>query len=196
MNWPQIYLACFFLGLLLSAVALLSGRLHLPFHPHLPGFHPAHPPVHPPSAGSVSAASHGASALNFFTMTVFLTWFGGCGYLLTRYSHWLGGVILVGSFASGLAGAILVFGFVAKILLGHEKPLLAADFEMSGVLGKITVRIRAGGTGELVYSQEGTRRSCGARSDTGEAIEKGTEVVVTRYEKVIAYVKPWLELEG
>jgi hypothetical protein len=51
--------------------------------------------------------------------------------------------------------------------------------------------IRAGGTGELIYSQEGTRRVAGARSEDGAAIPKGTEVVVTRYEKGIAYVRSW-----
>jgi hypothetical protein len=64
------------------------------------------------------------------------------------------------------------------------------------VLGKLAVPIREGGTGELIYSQMGTRRVCGARSETGTAILKGTEVVVTRYEKGIAYVRLWSELSG
>jgi len=42
----------------------------------------------------------------------------------------------------------------------------------------------------------GTRRVCGARSEDGSAITKGTEVVVTRYEKGIAYVRLWSELSG
>jgi hypothetical protein len=70
---------------------------------------------------------------------------------------------------------------------------------MVGVLGKLSIPIRAGGTGELVYSQEGTRRVTGARSEDGAAIPKGVEVVVTRYEKGIAYVRAWdeyLALQG
>ncbi len=62
---------------------------------------------------------------------------------------------------------------------------------MTGVLGKLSMPIRAGGTGELIYSQEGTRRCAGARSEDGSAIPKGAEVIVTRYEKGIAYVRPW-----
>ena len=42
----------------------------------------------------------------------------------------------------------------------------------------------------------GTRRVCGARSEDGSAIAKGTEVVVTRYEKGIAYVRLWSEMSG
>jgi hypothetical protein len=56
--------------------------------------------------------------------------------------------------------------------------------------------IREGGTGELIFSQEGTRRCCGARSETGAAIGRGIEVVVTKYEKGIAYVRPWEEMAG
>ena len=62
---------------------------------------------------------------------------------------------------------------------------------MIGVLGKLSNPIRAGGTGELVYSQEGTRRVAGARSEDGAPIPKGSEVMVTRYEKGIAYVRLW-----
>jgi hypothetical protein len=70
----------------------------------------------------------------------------------------------------------------------------AADYEMVGVLGKVSVPVREGGTGELIYSQAGTRRVCGVRSEDGTAIAKGEEVVVTRYEKGIAYVRRWDEL--
>jgi hypothetical protein len=62
---------------------------------------------------------------------------------------------------------------------------------MVGVLGRITSPIRAGGTGELLYSQAGTRRCAAARSDDGIAVEKGAEVIVTRYEGGIAYVRTW-----
>ena len=67
---------------------------------------------------------------------------------------------------------------------------------MVGVIGKLSVPIREGGTGELIYSQMGTRRVCGARSDNGNAIAKGAEVVVTRYERGIAYVRLWSEMSG
>ncbi len=42
----------------------------------------------------------------------------------------------------------------------------------------------------------GTRRFWGARSDDGNEIAKGAEVVVTRYEKGIAYVRLWSEMSG
>ena len=65
---------------------------------------------------------------------------------------------------------------------------------MVGVLGMVTSSIRPSGTGELIFSQAGTRRATPARSEDGLEIAKGTEVVVTRYERGIAYVRPWEEL--
>jgi len=67
---------------------------------------------------------------------------------------------------------------------------------MTGVLGRTSVPIREGGTGEIIYSQAGTRRTCGARSENGNSIAKGSEVVVTRYEKGIAYVRLWTDMAG
>jgi hypothetical protein len=85
---------------------------------------------------------------------------------------------------------------LAKVLLGREAPLDPADYDMIGVLGKLSIPIRPSGTGELIYSQEGTRRVCGARSEDGAAISRGSEVIVTRYEKGIAYVRPWQDPAG
>jgi hypothetical protein len=62
------------------------------------------------------------------------------------------------------------------------------------VLGTVTSNIRPSGTGEMIFSQAGARRAAPARSEDGLTIEKGTEVVVTRYERGIAYVRPWDEL--
>jgi hypothetical protein len=63
-----------------------------------------------------------------------------------------------------------------------------------GVLGRISSPIREGGTGEIIFSQAGTRQTCGARSESGEALPRGIEVIVTRYEHGIAYVRRWEDL--
>jgi hypothetical protein len=132
--------------------------------------------------------------LNFVTLTAFLAWFGGTGYLLTRYSGLWVGFGLLASVASGLVGGGIVFAFLSRVLISGEENMDAADYEMAGVLGRVSSSIRVGGTGEIIYTQMGTRRVCGARSDDGSAVTKGTEVVVTRYEKGIAYVRLWSEM--
>lgn len=126
----------------------------------------------------------------------FLAWFGGVGYLLSSRSRLGSLLVLAVASAAGAAGASLIFGFLTRVLLRRERWLEAADFEMRGMLGKVIVPIRRGGTGEIVYSQAGTRRCAGARSENGEEIPRGSEVVVTRYEKGLAYVRPWEELAG
>jgi hypothetical protein len=136
------------------------------------------------------------SPFNPPAIAAFLAWFGGTGYLLTRFSAIWVGLILLLAVTAGLAGGAIIFLFLAKVLMSDQQFLDPADFEMVGVLGKLCVPIREGGTGELIYSQMGTRRVCGARSEDGSAIPKGAEVVVTRYEKGIAYVRLWSELSG
>jgi hypothetical protein len=64
---------------------------------------------------------------------------------------------------------------------------------MVGVLGRVSSTIRPSGTGEMMFSQMGSRRAAAARSESGAEISKGSEVVVTRYERGIAYVRPWEE---
>jgi hypothetical protein len=81
-----------------------------------------------------------------------------------------------------------------KVLLAHDKPLNPADYDMIGVLASLTSGIHPGGTGEMSFKQAGMRRSAPARSDDGTEIPKGVEVVVTRFERGIAYVRRWDDL--
>jgi len=217
MTWSDFYLICFAVGFCFSFFSFIFGgsrfgKLHLPhFHSHAGHLPSVHGPVaHGPAAGGHSAApgaaqasdtnqpAHGASVspLNPPSIAAFLAWFGGTGYLLTRFSAFWVGTALLFSIVSGLIGGAIIFLFLTKVLISDEECLDPADFEMVGVLGKLSVPIRERGTGELIYSQAGTRRVCGARSEDGSAIAKGTEVVVTRYEKGIAYVRLWSEMSG
>lgn len=189
MSWSDFYLVCFLVGFSLSALSLLAGSVHL----HLPHVH-VHTGMHM-GRGGVSQRG-GLSWFNFGTIAAFLAWFGGTGFLLERYYHVWVVLALAVAVVSGLAAAAVVFWFLARVLLASETALDAADYDMIGVLGKLSIPIRAGGTGEIIYSQQGTRRVAGARSEMGIAIAKGAEVVVTRYEKGIAYVRPWEEMAG
>src|SRR5271167_1976117 len=191
MTWTIFYLVCFLIGVTLSVLSFLGGSFHLP-HVH---FHLPHGGGHVPG-GAHAAGGAGAEMpfLNFGTITAFLAWFGGTGYLLTRYSSLVVVGVLVLAIAAGLVGAMIVFWFVAKLLLKHDRELDPADYERVGVLGRISSPIRAGGTGEIIFSQEGTRQTCGARSENEEALVRGTEVIITRYEHGIAYVRRWEEM--
>lgn len=217
MDWATFYLICFVVGLAFSLLSVLSsfGHLHFPAKWHVlkttggpAGVHPVHAPVHGapttfthhvgagPHGGARATSGTHVSFFNFASLMAFLAWFGGTGYLLTRYSNLLAVAALALASASGLVAAVIVFLFLAKVLLAHETQLDPADFDLIGMLGKINVGIRQEGTGEIIFSQAGSRRTAGARSENGSAIEKGTEVVITRYERGIAYVRCWEEMAG
>jgi len=188
MNWSDFYLVCFLVGFALSALALVAGSVHV----HLPHLH-MHHGIH---LGKGGMSPKGMSFFNFGTIAAFLAWFGGTGYLLEHYyGVWF--VLALGiATLSGLGAASVVFWFLAKVLMAREAALDPSDYDMTGVLGRLSIPIRSGGTGELIYSQEGTRRVAGARSEDGVPIAKGAEVIVTRYEKGIAYVRPWEDPMG
>jgi membrane protein implicated in regulation of membrane protease activity len=214
-TWSDFYLICFAVGFLLSAISFVAGGLRLHVHlPHLPhggalgdvaggaapgglisGAHATHAPI---ARAGTAKAGQGAdvSPFNFITLTAFLAWFGGTGFLITRFAHVWFALGLLLSTAAGLVGGSIVFLFLSRVLVSPDENMDAADYEMVGVLGRTSLPIRESGTGEIIYSQAGTRRTCGARSENGSAIEKGAEVVVTRYEKGLAYVRRWEEMTG
>jgi membrane protein implicated in regulation of membrane protease activity len=185
MTWAMFYLVCFLVGVTLSVLSFLGGSFHLPhLHVHL----------HLPHGSAHAGVGGDMPFLNFGTITAFLAWFGGAGYLLTRYSSLVVAGVLTLAIVAGLVGALIIFWFVAKLLLKHDRELDPADYERVGVVARISSPIREGGTGEIIFSQEGTRHTCGARNDNQDALPRGTEVIVTRYEHGIAYVRRWEEL--
>jgi membrane protein implicated in regulation of membrane protease activity len=182
-HWSDFYLICFLLGVGISFLSWFAGSVHfhLP-HIHIGGHHP-----------SLPGGGRGLGVFNIGTLAAFLAWFGGTGYLLRHYFA-VGFAIALGSaLISGFTGAALLFWFLAKFLVREGENLDPADYDMVGVLGRVSSTIRASGTGEMMYSQMGSRRAAPARSESGTEISRGAEVVVTRYERGVAYVKPWDE---
>jgi len=200
MNWETFYLVCFVVGVALSALSLLGGVGRVGWHIHLPHGHVGH-------VGHVAHLSHGAGAAhgtagrgassatvpwwNAFSLMIFLCWFGAAGYLLTRYGTFVTAVVLLLATACGLVGGAIIFFFLVKVLLPHERELTADETEVVGAVGRVSAPIRAGGIGEMVYEQLGAVRSAPARAEDGEAIPKQEEVFVVRYEKGVAYVRRW-----
>jgi membrane protein implicated in regulation of membrane protease activity len=193
MTWELFYLVCFILGLVLCVLSLFTGG-----HSHGGHFHfGSHSHVHVAHGAKIghSHAADGVSPLNGFTITAFLCWFGGIGYLLRTHSTLFAPVVLLISTLSGLAGGALIFWFLASVLLPRERALTAEETEITGVVGRVTGPLHADGTGEIIYSQLGARKSVPARSEDGTNIERGSEVVVLRYEHGIAYVRAWRDME-
>jgi membrane protein implicated in regulation of membrane protease activity len=198
MKSPEIYLFCFGIGTVWTLATALLGGLHLGHghgasHVHHGGHaHAGHTHV-----GHAHAAHHHSGLAHWFgTMTnpsiiaVFLAWFGGVGFLLTRHTGLLFWFDLSIAAAFGLLGAWLLARFLS-FLQAREKPLDPADYEMVGILGIVSSPIRPDGIGELIYVRDGARKPLCARSEDGSPIRRGEEVVVTRFEKGVAYVRTW-----
>ena len=92
MTWAMFYLVCFVVGVTLSVLSFLGGSFHMPHvHVHVP-----HGGVHV-AGGAHAGGGAEMPFLNFGTITAFLAWFGGTGYLLTRYSS----LVVAGVLVSG-----------------------------------------------------------------------------------------------
>jgi ABC-type transport system involved in cytochrome c biogenesis permease subunit len=137
MTWTDFYLICFVVGFVLSLLAFLGAHVHLPFHFHgTHGLHATHGAGHGNAGGKMSPGrGSGVSPFNFVTFAIFLAWFGGAGFLVTRYSRlwFLAG--LVTAVAIGILGAFIIYTFMVKVLMSPEAILDPADFRMEGVLG-------------------------------------------------------------
>ena len=186
MNWPQIFLGCFVIGFVFSVMSFALGAIGVDLHAHAPFLH--HPQV-PHATGHA-----GASPVNLATFMAFLAWFGGTGYLLTSRFGWVAIPALGAAALSGLAGAAIVFWVMAHVLWSPHENMKSADSHIIGALARVNQSIRQDGIGEVIYSGGGIRRSCGARSADGSPIEKGAEVVVTAYERGIASVRRWEDM--
>ena len=94
-------------------------------------------------------------------------------------------------------GLVTTDGFRDLLEIGRQKrpDLYDIQADKPPVLVPRELRLevpeRVGHTGEIVYLREGSRHSEGALSATGDPIDEGTEVVIVRYERGLAYVEPW-----
>ncbi|MGD0483619.1 MAG: hypothetical protein ABSB58_03080 [Gemmatimonadales bacterium] len=185
------FLGCFAFGVIFTVASFALGAFGSGHGIHLHGLDAlgAHH-----GAGDLSGgAHHGAtiSPFNLSTISAFLAWFGGAGYLLTRYSQFTATIVLALSAAIGFVGGGIIFVAISRYVLPRLTELRPEDFRIQGVMGHISSSIGAGGVGEIVYVLGGAQKVDGARSVSGEAIERGAEVVVLRREKGIAYVERW-----
>ncbi len=193
----NFYLAVFIIGFALTVISFALGVAGQSFG-HAGDFGHGGDGGHGADSGAergAHATGSGIPVVNFGTVTAFLTWFGGIGFLLTAYSHVVGVATVMLAMAGGLLGGGIIFAFMVKVLAPDQIPLDPADYHLPGTLGRVTVTIPRNGTGEMVYTQAGTRKTVAVRGADGEPIGKGTEVVVLRYERGIAYARPWDQVD-
>ena len=141
MTWADFYLICFVVGLLSASFRILPGAragisiclIFLTARPHAG----ARSRLQALRGSRTDMQAH-VSPFNFVTLTAFLAWFGGIGYLLTRYSGmWFADGIGI-ALLSGLAEPRSFTRFLARVLMSKEENMDPADYDMVGVLGKLS----------------------------------------------------------
>lgn len=148
--------------------------------------------LHADSGSHGDGPFHGV--LNVSSLLAFLTWFGGVAYLFRNGAGWSAALSLLVGVTGGLAGAAIIGWFLKTILRSDTGVLDPRDFDRVGVLARVTSGIRAGGVGEIVFEQAGSRIVASAKSESSTTVPKGTEVVILRVERGIAIVAPFDEL--
>jgi hypothetical protein len=121
-----------------------------------------------------------------------ITLFGATGYVLTKLGDYALSAAILGGLAVGALGWYLIARFLGLILQG-EVEMDPDDYRLEGTVGRVTLPIPAGGTGEVLFEKGGSRRGEAARAMGGVAIPRGSEVVITAYADGFATVQPWSE---
>jgi hypothetical protein len=181
-----LYLGTFAFGVIFTIASFALGAFGGGHGVHLHGLD-----LHGAGHGAGGAHDAHISPFSISTISAFLAWFGGAGYLLARYSHLAAVSVLLVAAGAGLVGGGIIFVILGKYVLPRLTELRAEDFQVQGTVGHLSVSIAAGGVGEIVYTLGQSQQIDGARSATNEAIERGAEVVILRREKGIAYVERW-----
>lgn len=210
-----VFVFCFVFGAAMSVISLALGALNGGDGGHASGgddggvhLGGAESGLHlggAEGAEHLATVGHGAghsgsdmhvSPLNLQTITAFMAFFGGSGWVLYSSAGLGAALALIVATVVGFGGGAVVFLFLVKVLLAGQRFMDPATSRMEGTVAKVTLAIRADGTGEIRFTRDGSRRSEGARSATGQPIEVGTEVVIVRYERGLAYVEPWASYAG
>jgi hypothetical protein len=175
-----VLLGAFFFGLLFSVASLLLGFADL----SIGGAHVGH---------GDHGGHDGPSTLNFGVILAFITWFGGIAYLLRDGLNLFAPISILLGIGAGFVGGYLV----RRLFLyarSQETVLNPDDYRLPGVIAKVTSSIREGGTGEVMYVQQGVRQVSAARAEKGVAVPRGVEVVILRRDKGVVYVDLWENL--
>lgn len=132
-------------------------------------------------------------SLNVNGALIFLLVFGLLGYLLRSAQGVSLLMLVIVAALMGTLAAIVVNALLARIFIASQAGELSADSSrLEGRLATVSLPIRAGGIGEVIFTgPTGARQSLGARSATGRPIEVGEEVVIVGAEDGLVTAQPW-----
>jgi hypothetical protein len=113
---------------------------------------------------------------------------GGVAFLLHRTAGIGVPLSFVIGGAAGLVFAGGLFAIFVKVFLANSGGQARSAYDLVDSLATVSVTLPVRGTGRIDFVASGRRQTMAARSATGEAIPKGSPVVVLRLENGVAYV--------
>lgn len=133
-------------------------------------------------------------ALSLYGVLMFLLVFGVLGYLLHNGAGSLSLILLL--LIPALVGVVCAVGVSALLtrlfVATQAGELTAESSHLEGRIGTVSMAIRPGGIGEIIFEgATGARQSVGARCIDGGAIPVGSEVVILNYENGVAQAQSW-----
>lgn len=169
------YLILLIVGVLYAIFAFLAGMdFDLPFD--LPGMD---------AVGDAPLAS-----ISPISIAAFITAFGAIGIITSRAM----GLPPLTSVIAAVVGAILValgaHAIFFYVFVAPQASSAVKQSDLIGITAEVTAPIPATSVGEITYVAMGSRQSAQARSITGQAIARGSTVVVESITGTVLNVRP------
>lgn len=212
-----VFIACFLFGLLFVVVSALLGSGGHSSSSHIVhagaghvghigdvghaghAGHDTHAPhVHVHGTGAGHASKGVASNFSLYafvnpvSVALFLLGFGFFGYVSHNTANLVFPLTITFALLGGIVVAVLLLALISRVFGDSEGETVQDVSDRVGTLGKVSMTIREGNIGEVLYiSPGGMRKSVPARSVEGQRLERDQEVVIVNYQNGIAEVDTW-----
>lgn len=151
--------------------------------------------IAPSHSGGQRALANNFSLFAFVnpvSIALFLLGFGFFGYVSHNTADLIFPLTLTFALLGGLVVAALLLTLISRVFGDSEGETIQDVSDRVGMLGKVSMTIREGNIGEVLYvSPGGMKKSIPARSVDGRRLERDQEIVIVNCQSGIAEVDTW-----
>ena len=181
----KVFEVCFLVGAILAVVSFILGHIM-----DITGFDGIDLDMDMDGEIDFDILDSGIVPLSPTVYLIFLTVFGGVGKILTTEAKDMSmSKITAIAVVTGLVIAFLINRFVILPLKKNQYTSATEKEAAVGMVGKVTETIYENGFGEVTYVVDDSTYTSPAKSFDGNAIERGTSVVVCKADEDMIFVK-------
>jgi membrane protein implicated in regulation of membrane protease activity len=134
------------------------------------------------------------SVLSPMSISIFLAFFGLCGYAVGYLFPAIGYFTLIPAVLAGFAMINIFKSMIAAMMrYGTSSTHMRSD-DLIGHVAEVLIPIAENRPGEVTYVIQSKIYSSAARSKPGTAINKGTKVMIVERDGPIVFVEPYKNL--